>query len=231
MGSDGVTSHGLSPPCMREQTLSRVLLLLGMATVSCAIRTVELQGGALVGFKAAPGTDCCRLFAHAKATQGHDQGESPTPDWSGIYVQLDMEQAVNYVPNQFDRGESTVSVVALRVRENQCLRICVCEDERMADASISSKAKAELVRNQVSSSSDLLAHDPAVPLLAAFGQKGLALSSWTQKILRSLSPTPYLARLSSMPKRCSNSRRARGYPAQSGALWVKAQLHRRCRTW
>ena len=68
-----------------------------------------------------------------------------------------------------------MSVVALRVRENQCLRICVCEDERMADASISSKAKAELVRNQVSSSSDLLAHDPAVPLLAAFGQKGLAL--------------------------------------------------------
>jgi hypothetical protein len=100
---------------MREQTLSRVLLLLGMATVSCAIRTVELQGGALVGFKAAPGTDCCRLFAHAKATQGHDQGESPTPDWSGIYVQLDMEQVYACMSRNHQRSFICVSSVKAEV--------------------------------------------------------------------------------------------------------------------
>ena len=59
---------------------------------------IELKEGNLVGFKAAPGTDCGRLFAHARENGNGSQ------DWSGIYVQLDMAQAIRYVTNQYKRG-------------------------------------------------------------------------------------------------------------------------------
>ena len=52
----------------------------------CQYRT-EKEGN-LVGFKAAPGTDCGRLFAHAR-----ENGNG-----------LDMAQAIRYVTNQYKRG-------------------------------------------------------------------------------------------------------------------------------
>lgn len=82
-------------------------------------------------------------------------------------------QAVNYVPNQFDRGESVVCVVALRVREGCALRVVVCDDRRMADTAIVSADKANIVRQHVRSTvaSDL----SSAPLLHALGREGLAL--------------------------------------------------------
>jgi hypothetical protein len=132
---------------------------------------VELHSGTLLGFKAAPGSSCEKLFAHALSVS--DAGESPTPDWSGIYVQLTMEQAVNYLPNQFDRGEVEACIVSLRVREGQSLRVVVYKDRRMSHHAVSSAEKARLVRDHVlrSVAPDL----SAAPLLMALGEQRLAL--------------------------------------------------------
>jgi len=162
------------------------LLLLAMAAAAqcipgataAAVRTIELRPGTLVGFKTAPGPSCERLFAHSQSMHdGTDAKESPEPDWSGIYVQLDIDQAVRYVPNQFDRGEPEVCIVALRVREGQLLRVVVCDDPRMSDTAVSSADKAGLVRSQVFEEGGAGAPAPpaCTPLLAALGQRHLAL--------------------------------------------------------
>jgi hypothetical protein len=82
---------------------SRLVLLAAMAAIggtecaAAAAWVVELPAGTLLGWKAAPGATCQRLFEHARdISTSCDPDESPTPDWSGIYVQLTLEQAVNY---------------------------------------------------------------------------------------------------------------------------------------
>lgn len=155
------------------QLVERTMQAGSTPTPTC--RRLELPQGSLVGFKAAPGTSCEKLFAHALSFQSgiSDPQESPTPAWSGIYVQLDIQQAVRYVPNQFDRGEPAVSVVALRVRQGKSLHVIVVDDPRMADTAISSADKANIVREHVASSAvrDL----GEAPLLMALGQRDLAL--------------------------------------------------------
>jgi hypothetical protein len=83
--------------------LARLVLFAAMAAMggaegaAAAARVVELPAGTLLGWKAAPGASCQRLFEHAREiSTSCDPNESPTPDWSGIYVQLTLEQAVNY---------------------------------------------------------------------------------------------------------------------------------------
>jgi len=141
-----------------------------------AVRRLDLSAGTLVGFKAAPGTSVQNLFGHSLsfASGLSDPQESPTPDWSGIYVQLDIEQAVRYVPNQFDRGEATVCVAALRVRQEQSLQVIIVNDSRMTDVDISSADKADIVRKYVTDSK-LCADLGEAPLLGALGQQGVAL--------------------------------------------------------
>jgi hypothetical protein len=152
-------------------------VLLGLAEnamQAAAVRRLELSSGALVGFKAAPGASCDQLFVHSLSFQSgaSDPQESPTPDWSGIYVQLGMEQAVRYVPNQFDRGEPSVSVVALRVRQGRTLQVLAVDDPRMADTATSSADKANIVRQHVTAVCPDLGE---APLLTALGQQDLAL--------------------------------------------------------
>ena len=193
---------------------SIVCLLMG-SVVGSGPRVVELPAGTLVGFKAAPGESSSRLFQHAR------EQDSPCADWAAIYVQLDIEQAVNYAPNQFDRGnplmfrhaarqracirkplvrarlrqaapllpqlmpagfcdaagESSVCIVALRVRAGQTLRVVICDDASMADVSLSSAAKAEVLRRQLFHAAEGPAFGAASdrPLLSALGHARLAL--------------------------------------------------------
>jgi hypothetical protein len=79
--------------------LARLVLLAAMAAMggaegaAAAARVVELPAGTLLGWKAAPGASCQRLFEHAREiSTSCDPNESPTPDWSGIYVKLTLEQ-------------------------------------------------------------------------------------------------------------------------------------------
>jgi hypothetical protein len=129
--------------------------------------SVELKEGTLIGFKAAPGCSCDRLFANAQKV-----GNS---DWSGIYVQLDIGQAVRYVPNQYDRGENIACVVALRVAKSQSLHVLVCSDPRMADTKISSAEKTNFVRELLMEDGYYITGDWEKPLVSGLGEKGYAL--------------------------------------------------------
>lgn len=83
--------------------------VVAMSDGASAVRSFELPAGTLVGFKAAPGTSCDRLFEHALSCHSaSDPGESPEPDWSGIYVQLNIEQ-----------------VLYVCVRTHTCVRACI----------------------------------------------------------------------------------------------------------
>ena len=104
------------------------------------LRLLTVPEGTLLGFKACPGRDAARLFAHC-AEQLH------TSLWSAIYVQLSLEQAINYVPNQYGRGENVCCIC--RVVTRQTLKIAVCDDERLGDQKISSNDKAQMVRDAV----------------------------------------------------------------------------------
>jgi hypothetical protein len=128
----------------------------------------ELKEGDLVGFKAAPGTDCGRLFAQVRAKGKGSQ------DWSGIYVQLDIAQAIRYVPNQYERGEEISCIVALRVKKGHSLNVIICNDKKMAETTISSVEKANIVRDYLSTNgyTDI---DKKRPLLSALGDYGVAL--------------------------------------------------------
>ena len=73
---------------MEDQTVKVVT-----ATKVTRLVSVELKEGTLIGFKAAPGCNCDRLFAQ----------KAGNVDWSGIYVQLDIGEAIQYIRNQYDR--------------------------------------------------------------------------------------------------------------------------------
>ena len=91
-----------------------IVCLLMASVVGSGPRVVELPAGTLVGFKAAPGESSSRLFQHTR------EQDSPCADWAAIYVQLDIEQAVNYAPNQFDRSDPLMFRHAARQRA--CIR-------------------------------------------------------------------------------------------------------------
>jgi hypothetical protein len=127
--------------------------------------SVELKEGTLIGFKAAPGCNCDCLFAQIGGNV----------DWSGIYVQLDIGQAIRYIPNQYDRGEKIACVVAIRVAKGQSLHVLVCSDQRMADSKISSAQKANFVRELLMADGYFITCDWEKPLLSGIGEKGYAL--------------------------------------------------------
>lgn len=97
------------------------------------LRQIVIPAGTLVGYKACPGDNGQRLLDHASS----DPGSSL---WSGIYVQLSLAQAVSYVPNQYDRGETTCCIC--KVVATKPLKVAVLDDPLMADVGISSDDKA-----------------------------------------------------------------------------------------
>lgn len=135
--------------------------------------TIELKEGDLVGFKAAPGTDCGRLFAQVR-----DNGNG-SQDWSGIYVQLDIAQAIRYVTNQYERGEEMSCIVALKVKKGHSLNVIICNDKKMADTTISSAEKANIVRDYMTTNGYIdkneIPIDKKKPLLSTLGEYGYAL--------------------------------------------------------
>ncbi|KAJ3139096.1 hypothetical protein HK100_011946 [Physocladia obscura] len=136
------------------------------------LTTTQIPAGTLVGFKAMPTTDLA-TFASIKSTTSNS-------DWAAIYPQLSLEQAIAYLPNQFDRGHKLVHIVALRLRCN--LTVLRVTDSRLADPALESTAKAQIVRNACNngnletkgpSSPPFL--DPSLPLLHQLGIRKCAL--------------------------------------------------------
>jgi hypothetical protein len=138
---------------------------------------IELKEGDLVGFKAAPGRDCDRLFAHVRNENEGGKGKGCCKeDWSGIYVQLDIAQAIRYVPNQYERNEEMSCIVSLRVKKGvHSLNVIICNDKKMADVTISSTEKADIVREYLNTNGYTDVAMKTKPLLSALGDYGVAL--------------------------------------------------------
>jgi hypothetical protein len=92
----------------------------------------HIPAGTVIGFKALPAQP-----PELQRGSGHESL------WSGLYPQLSFQSAMNYLPNQWDRGHASVSIVKLRTRSS--LTFVVCKDVRMADVDVSSLEKAEIV--------------------------------------------------------------------------------------
>ena len=154
-----------------ERSLSEYMQAAPKYTAeSPPLRLLTIPKGTLLGFKACPGRDATRLLTHC-AEKKH------TALWSAIYVQLSLQQAINYVPNQYDRGEEVCCICRMTTR--QPLQIAVFEDVRMGDNEMSSEDKAQLVRDAVLQTPELdwklNANDTKGPLLNIFGARGFAL--------------------------------------------------------
>jgi hypothetical protein len=91
----------------------------------------HVPAGTVIGFKALPLWPPQLPF------------ESGTDSlWSGLYPQLSFQSAMNYLPNQWDRGHTCASIVKLRTLTS--LTFVVCKDGRMADVGVASLQKAEI---------------------------------------------------------------------------------------
>jgi hypothetical protein len=128
------------------------------------IRICTVEAGTLVGFKALPSGDIdvvCR----------RDEAKTPS-DWSAIYPQLWFSQAVNYLPNQWDRGLASAAIVALHSKVE--FKVCVFDSANMSDVKISNPEKAALLRSALLEQLQLRL-DGSLPLLDALGKVGLCL--------------------------------------------------------
>lgn len=139
---------------------------------AAAAGVLAVAKGATLGFKALP---TASLPAEAPA---------PTPadaaDWAGIYPQLSFAQALAYLPNQFERGCASASVVRLVAKRD--IVLVAIANPVFADGTVSSAAKAQLVREAVHALAASGDHPEVamplrddLPLLRACGECCIAL--------------------------------------------------------
>ena len=130
------------------------------------MRLVSVPPDTLIGFKALPTWDP----SLEDIVGGNNTGMDSL--WAGLYPQLSLRSAVNYLPNQWDRGFEEASIVKLRSKS--VARFLVCDDPRMADVRVTSREKARLVAEQVRETFGLeLCHDE--PLVHQLGAHGYCL--------------------------------------------------------
>jgi hypothetical protein len=128
------------------------------------IRIHTIPAGTLVGFKALPSSDI-DVVCRRKETESQS-------DWSAIYPQLWFRQAVNYLPNQWDRGQEAAVIVALHSKVT--LKVCVFDSASMSDVKVSNSEKAALVRCALEEQLAVRL-DATLPLLDALGREELSL--------------------------------------------------------
>ena len=126
------------------------------------MRAVFIPKGTLVGFKALPTNDINQL-------NDRDRRKS---DWSAIYPQLWFPQAVNYLSNQWERGNTSAVIVSL-----YCIKpinILVLDDSTLCSGVVDSVEKARLVRVAYDSFTGI-SSDKTKPLLDCLGEDGFCL--------------------------------------------------------
>lgn len=131
------------------------------------MRLVTVPEGTLVGFKALPTWDPSLVQPGNPASRHVSNGL-----WSGLYPQLSFQSAVNYLPNQWDRGHEEASIVKLV--SNADLTFLVSDNPHMAKPEITSVQKAEIIAKEVE---ELLGSsiNPQVAILEQLGKLSLNL--------------------------------------------------------
>ncbi|OQR94992.1 hypothetical protein ACHHYP_00630 [Achlya hypogyna] len=126
---------------------------------------VTLGAGETLGFKALP----------------HPLGDLPTSnghDWSALYPQLSFEQALAYLPNQWERGAVQCQIITLTCA--QPISILLYNDRAFADGQRPAAEKAERLRAayaalQQQQPGHLRPLPTAKPLMDAFGDLHVAI--------------------------------------------------------
>ena len=99
-----------------------------MAPITCL---VEVPSGVLSGFKALTPEQCAAVSV------------DPPPvltDWAAVYPQLTLQSALNYLPNQWERGHRTAHIVSLYTCEPLKLLVYSDPDFMLGHASSQEKA-------------------------------------------------------------------------------------------
>ena len=122
----------------------------------------QIPEGTVIGFKALPSRSP-ELLGHSGAEQL----------WSGLYPQLSFQSAMNYLPNQWDRGHAHASIVKLRIRSP--LTFIVCKDVRMTHVDVSSVEKAEIVATAANELLGLDVDCKRGSILKQLGEAGVCL--------------------------------------------------------
>eukprot|EP00899_Mesostigma_viride_P015466 jgi/Mesvir1/23920/Mv10697-RA.1 len=98
---------------------------------------VLIPKGLHFGFKAVP----------SLAFELPGYGMDPSPDWKAFYPQLTFESALDYLPNQWDRGYTQAHIVKLVA--NRDIEVIVLADEIFLDGQTDSSVKADHARTRI----------------------------------------------------------------------------------
>ncbi|KDO28302.1 hypothetical protein SPRG_06352 [Saprolegnia parasitica CBS 223.65] len=128
---------------------------------------LQVDAGTCVGFKALP---------HPLTALPNSNGS----DWSALYPQFTLEQAVAYAPNQWERGHAQVQIVALTLRSP--LTLFLCNDTVFQAGTIDGATKAARLRAVYTQFQaqhrDVRSLLTSLPLLDAFGAIDTAVVLW-----------------------------------------------------
>lgn len=95
-------------------------------------------------------------------------------DWSGVYPQLTLNQALAYLPNQWDRGFPEASIISLHTRRE--MQVLYCDDPALKEPLLPSTEKARIIRD---AAKKLLPNlSDRLPLLTALGELKTCLCIW-----------------------------------------------------
>ncbi|EQC40690.1 hypothetical protein SDRG_01766 [Saprolegnia diclina VS20] len=130
---------------------------------SASLLLLQVDAGTCIGFKALP---------HPLTALPHSNGS----DWSALYPQFTLEQAVAYAPNQWERGHAQVQIVALTLRTP--LTLLLCNDHVFRAGSIDGAAKAARLREVYTQFQAQRPLSTSLPLLDAFGAIDTAVVLW-----------------------------------------------------
>ena len=105
-----------------------------------SLSIITINSGTLLGYKTLPLSQCV-------LTSGPFPGQTEH-DWSGIYAQFSVENALSYLSNNYDRGHEKVSLVTLTTKID--INCIIYRDLSFADGSINHSLKAQKFREALS---------------------------------------------------------------------------------
>ena len=122
-------------------------------------RCVEVPANVRVAYKIFPGNE----FSIEHAANGQSSA-----DWSALYGQFSLSHTIAYLPNHFDRGATSASLVSITTkRDVKCL---VFLDRSYGDVTLSSSDKAQLLRDSIVTNMGKGKLNDDKPLLQSIGE-------------------------------------------------------------
>jgi len=102
------------------------------------LRQIEIDAGELVGYKVFPGSQ----FVTSHAAEGQSDA-----NWSGLYGQFNLQHAVAYLPNHFDRGHEVAMLVSIRTKKK--IKCLLYKNADFSRTEVSSGDKAAALRHSI----------------------------------------------------------------------------------